>query len=297
MRPVFETVLPWEPVGVTLIGDPHTFKVASLTERLRDDLQAACDRDDIIGVYGDIDEWIVPSDLRRYSAKHASRVSAYVNARVNELADFYAPYANNIAWMKLGNHETAFIKHHFVDPMAMLIQELNRRRTAEGLIFYGGYTMWWQIKFLHTTGEGKRNGSTSVKFWLHHGAGGNSPVTKGAISRARIQDAIIGADVYAIGHLHTAASIPTTKEYLDDYGNVKRKRVDFLIVPGYSGWEQQAPTEDGYMLDWGSETHYGLEEVGFVRILLEPKMRSGGGLNIKRTIMTESDDVPMEISG
>ena len=120
-------------------------------------------------------------------------------------------------------------------------------------------------------------------------------MTKGAIDRARIQDSIIGADVYAIAHKHTAISVPTTKEYLDDYGNVRRKRVDFIIVPGYSGWEQEAPNEDGYMLDWGSETHYGIEEVGSVRVLLEPKTKHRESPYIKRTIMTESEDIPMEV--
>ena len=112
-------------------------------------------------------------------------------------------------------------------------------------------------------------------------------MTKGAIDRARIQDAIVGADVYVIGHKHTSASIPVMKETCDDYGNVKRRMVDFIIVPGYSGWEQEAPTEDGYTLDWSSENFYNLEASGCTRVLLTPTSTSKDGraqMYIKRTV-------------
>ena len=290
MRPVIELVLPWEPQGVTIIGDPHTFKTEALTDLQRSDLQEAKDKGDLIVLWGDVTEWIVSSDLKRYNAKHNSEVDGYVNKMVRTLADFYEPFVNNIALMKLGNHETAFIKYHHVDPMALLIAELNRRRDqALEPIRYGGYTCWWIVKFIHKTANGDRNGSGSVKFWLHHGAGGAAPVTKGAIDRARIQDGIVGADVYVVGHHHTAVSIPTLKETCDDYGNVRRDIVDFIVVPGYSGWEQDAPGLDGYTLDWPSENFYNLEMTGSVRIMLEPRNTSKDGRNrmyIKRTVET-----------
>ena len=271
MRPVIETQLPWEPRGITIIGDPHTFKTERLTKRLKSDLEEAAKRDDLLVIWGDIAEWIVSSDLKRYSAKHGAQVDGYVNEMVGRLADFYEPYVNHIAMMKCGNHETAFLKHHHVDPMALLIAELNQRRDKKlPRIAYGGFTCWWLVKFIKLSAKGARSQSSGVKFWFHHGAGGAAPVTKGAIDRARIQDAIVGADVYVIGHKHTAVSIPVTKETCDDYGNVRRRQVDFLIVPGYSGWEQKAPSKDGYMRDWSAENFYNLEATGSARIVLTP---------------------------
>lgn len=292
MRPVHETILPWESRGITFIGDPHTFKSERLTEQLRSDLQGAKERGDLIAIWGDIAEWIVSSDLKRYCAKHNVRVDAYVNRMVADLADFYEPFANHIEIMKLGNHETAFIKHHHVDPMAMLIQELNRRRDPALLpIFYGGYTMWWLVKFVRTSEAGNRLGSQSVKIWMHHGAGGAAPVTKGVIDRARIQDSIWGADVYVIGHKHNQASVPVMKEECDDYGNVSRRMVDFIEVAGYSGWEQDAPdVEDGYMIDWSSENFYGLEATGCARVVLIPSQANRDGRraqSIKRRVEVE----------
>ena len=91
---------------------------------------------------------------------------------------------------------------------------------------------------MREAGKG-RAGSQSVTFWLHHGAGGSAPVTKGMIDRARIYDTIT-ADVYVIGHKHTSVHAQTKHEYLDNRGNVRRQDRDFIIVPGYSGWEQTA---------------------------------------------------------
>ena len=129
MRPVYETQLPWEDFGVTFVGDPHTFKVPALTQQLADDLKDATERGDRLVIWGDISEWIVPSDSKRYTnAKHNRDVDDVVGHEIKRLADFYEPYVNNIEIMKLGNHETEFMKRHYVDPMRMLIDELNRRR-------------------------------------------------------------------------------------------------------------------------------------------------------------------------
>jgi predicted phosphodiesterase len=269
VRPVLETILPWGEQGITFIGDPHTFKNETLTQQLKEDLEDAKKRNDLIALWGDVAEWIVPSDLKRYSAKDNHEVDGIVNYEVDRLRDFYAPYVNNIAIMKVGNHETQFIKRHHVDPMAMLIRDLNRLRDQSlQPIFYGGYTCWWLVKMIQYYNE-KRVGSQSVKFWLHHGSGGSAPVTRGAIDRARIADSI-SADVYVIGHKHQSVHINTKHEYLDDYGNVKRKDRDFLIVAGYSGWEQEAPGDNPYALNWSAESFYGLESTGSATIRLTP---------------------------
>lgn len=279
MRPVHIATHDWEPVTYYVTGDPHTFKHPAATALLKQQLDAAKASGDRIIVWGDIHDWIAPGDKMRYSAKQARKVDAYVNDIVAELYEFYAPYADNIDVMKLGNHETAFIKHNHVDPMSMLIDRLNQARSPElPAIFYGGYTCWFAVRFWHTTETGKRNRSASYKMWLHHGAGGSAPVTKGAIDRARIQDAITGAHCYIIGHKHSAISVPVMKESLDDYGNVNRFMVDYVCVPGFSAWDQDEPdTDRGYLLEYSAERFYGLEAMGGCRIKLTPKVDRAGG--------------------
>lgn len=278
MRPVCTVTHDWEPVAYYITGDPHTFKHPAATALLKQQLDEAKSNGDHIIVWGDIHDWIAPGDKMRYSAKQARKVDAYVNDIVAELYEFYLPYVDNIDVIKLGNHETAFIKHNHVDPMAILIDRLNQARSKDREpIFYGGYTCWFAVKFVNNTKQGTRNRSTTYKMWLHHGAGGSAPVTKGAIDRARIQDAITGADCYVIGHKHSAISVPVMKEALDDYGNVCRFMVDFVCVPGFSTWDQKEPdTDAGYLLEYSAERFYGLEAMGGCRVKLTPKRESSG---------------------
>jgi hypothetical protein len=289
MRPVLETVLPWQERGISFIGDPHIGKNADLTERLRLDLEDAKKRGDLLAIWGDVHDWILPSDRKRYtSGKHNKRVDAIINETVAMLADFFEPFVDNIAVMKLGNHETSVIKYHHVDPMQMLISELNRRRDSKlPPIFYGGYTMWWLLRFVDHSPGGKRTGGANCKVWMHHGAGGSAPVTRGSIDRARIYDAIT-ADVAVIGHKHQSLHITTKHERLDDYGNVRREDRDFLLLAGYSGWDNSTRDDNGYILDWSAESFYGLESTGYKRMSLKPQ-RTSKGSKIIRVIEGRSE--------
>lgn len=149
--------------------------------------------------------------------------------------------------------------------------------------------MWWLVRMIAES-NGKRTRSASVKMWLHHGAGGSAPVTRGAIDRARIYDAIT-SDVYVIGHKHQSMHITTKHERLDDYGNVKREDRDFLLLAGYSGWDHSTPDIDsGYMLNWSSESFYGLESTGYKRLLLRPITGSHGKISrIQRIVEAKSE--------
>jgi len=295
MRPVLKSRYGWEPLAISFFGDPHIGHNAKLTAQLKSDLDGAKERGDVIVLWGDIADWILPSDRKRYtSGQHNTDTDAAINKQVRQLVEFLKPYVNNIAIMKLGNHETAVIKYHHVDPMQMLVAQLNAIRDEKlPPIFYGGYSMWWIVQ-LTSKKQGVRDSpgkGKNVKFWLHHGAGGSSPVTKGAIDRARIYDTIT-ADVCIIGHKHTSLHVTTKHERVDDYGNVRREDRDFLILPGYSGWEQDAPGEDGYTLNWSAENFYGLESTGYKRIVLVPGYKRINGrqeLVIKRTIETDSE--------
>ena len=55
------------------------------------------------------------------------------------------------------------------------------------------------------------------------------------------------------------------------------------LLAGYSGWDHSAPDlQSGYMLNWSSETFYGLESTGYKRLVLKPIFGGGNGKNIDR---------------
>lgn len=295
MRPVIRFRLPFEERGVRLFGDPHIDHPGHARELLIADLEDCKAQGDIGIVMGDVWSMILPQDRKRFtSGRYGERVDAIINRKLDEAERLFAPYADCIDVMMVGNHETAVIKHHAVDPMALLIDRLNRVKTAGALeggkIAHGGYTCWVQMMFDYKIGPANNSSKTSISntMWLHHGAGGSAPVTKGMIDGNRIKQGRL-ADVYAIAHKHTHIADTDRFEYLDGYGNIKQVTRDYLVVAGYSGSdEQDEPDEDGYILDWSAEKFYHLEAQGSVRIVFRPIHNGNIGDRVKRTIIRES---------
>jgi len=281
-----------------LFGDPHIDAPDHAAELLTRDLEK-CKADGDIGILmGDVWSMILPQDRKRFSAKYGEKRDAIINRKVDEAYERFRPYADSLEVIMVGNHETAIIKHHAIDPVAILIDRLNqvKKKGAQdsGKISHGGYTCWLLMLFDRklTPGISDRS-SVSNTIWLHHGAGNNAPVTKGMIDGNRIR---VGrnADVYAIAHKHTHIADTDRVEYLDGYGNIKTKARDFLVIGGYSGETgEDDPDADGYMIDWSAEKFYMPEAQGSVRITFEPYNPGGKAAGrfkaIRRVIIRESE--------
>ena len=290
MRETIRYKLDWDPVGVTFIGDPHIDAPSHNRDMLVADLERAKSYGDSIVVMGDVWSFILPSDVKRFTGgKYAERVDDIIGRAVDTAYAVFAPYADNIDVMLLGNHETAVLKRHHVDPLRMLVRELNRDKTRGRLpnskIAHGGYTCWLQLQFHRHTN------SVSNFVWTHHGAGGGAPVTKGMIDANRIKVAR-HADAYVIAHKHTHIHDRDRFEYCDPYGYRRIVERDYIVCGGYSGQESNEDyDEDGYRLDWSEETFYGLEGQGSARIVFSPRKRQRDGavrFDVHRSVMMES---------
>lgn len=91
---------------------------------------------------------------------------------------------------------SAVEKYHAVDPMMMVIDELQRH--AKHKIVYGSYNGFIDYRISTVRGNTPR-GSRLVIFY-HHGGGGSAPVTKGMIDFNRL--GFVQADIKWIGHKH-----------------------------------------------------------------------------------------------
>jgi hypothetical protein len=283
-----------------LYGDPHLDAQTHARDLLVRDLKQGREDNDIGVFMGDHWSAILPRDLKRYtSGRNGRKRDAIINDYIDLAYEVYKPYVNTIDVMLLGNHETAVLKNHHVDILGMLIDRLNQIKTdgayrdenGKPMIVHAGYTCYVQVQFIYDA-KGKRSGSVSNSVWLHHGRGGGAPVTKGVIDFNRIANARF-ADVYAIGHKHTAPDDQDRFEWMDPYGNIRVVWRDFMVVPGYSGEGiyDDDYGQSGYVLDYSEENHYGLEAQGSKRILFQPmlKRRSGSSYpHIKRTITKET---------
>jgi len=117
----------------------------------------------------------------------------YLDLLVETAADWYAPYAENIGLIGLGNHETSVQKHYETCLVERLCQSL---RDRGGITRKGGYS-----GFLRAMLHWNTTKHASYTIYYHHGAGGGGPVTKGAIDFNRMAEYAV-ADAFISGHVH-----------------------------------------------------------------------------------------------
>jgi hypothetical protein len=118
----------------------------------------------------------------------------YLDALVNEAADFYEPYAANFAVIGRGNHEGSIHDRHETDLTERLVAVLNDRTGSQ--IQAGGYGGFVRLM------ARRPNGANDSKL-LHyfHGTGGGGPVTADMIQLDRMRNRV-DADIYVFGHTH-----------------------------------------------------------------------------------------------
>jgi UDP-2,3-diacylglucosamine pyrophosphatase LpxH len=306
MRVPLKIVRPWEPFGITFIGDPHLESPHHARELFEHDMNEASKRGDSIVIMGDVFDAILFQDKKRSNASHMMDTDSKLNRITMKAVNRLKPWVNNIDLMLVGNHETAVMKYHSYDPVGMLLGILNSHKTdgafASKLIHHGGYTTFLGLQFVQTAETGNRIGSYSQKIYLHHGAGGGAPVTKGMIDAARIKVGNV-FDVGVIGHKHTHIYDGDRYRYMDDYGNIRYVDRDFFVVGGYNAKDlEQDPDEliededgdmvpRGYSLDY-PDTFYNHANMGSVRVLFEPKCQHQSKRWVKRTIVHERQPFP-----
>lgn len=118
----------------------------------------------------------------------------YIDAVIKDTAEILKPFANNIALIADGNHETSIIKHIEVDPIDYLLNYLHKYNPD---IQHGGYQGFVR---LNTFAKENKSNVKNIDIFFHHGAWG-SAVTKGTLSVNRYAS-IVKSDVVVSGHTH-----------------------------------------------------------------------------------------------
>jgi len=271
----------WQPQGYWFFGDPHIDAHDHARELFVRDHDEMVERGDRGIVMGDVGSHILPTDRKRYTeGRNGRQRDALLNEWVSMAVERYRPYVNHIDLFLLGNHETSVLKHHHVDPLALLIDRLNQLRAPSlDPIVHGGYRCWVRVQFA----DDNRH-RCSNDLWLHHGGGGGAPVTKGMIDANRIY-ASHHADMYVIGHKHTHIEDDSTYEQLNNNGYIERLPREFFVVAGYSGIGSYSDDyQDGYTLDYAEEKHYGPVAQGSVRVEFRPTRTNTDGSTVERVI-------------
>lgn len=104
----------------------------------------------------------------------------------------YQPYADCVAGVGYGNHETSIANHHQTDLIERLVDRL---RTDGSRVQKLGYTGF--VRIISQYGHTKRQHILH----FHHGSGGGGEVTRGMIDWSRTRG-MYEADIYYAGHIH-----------------------------------------------------------------------------------------------
>lgn len=240
-----------ESKSILLISDVHFDSVKCNRKALKKLLDEAVERDAYIMIFGDLldvmgakyDPRSGKSDIRpEYNA------SNYFELVLNDIVNFFGPYADRILMISKGNHEDSVKRRHEFDLLSIMEYKMRMEHKWEGLI--EGYEGWLLFSGEYTTsGEKnkKRKGGGrslgTIKTYYTHGSGGNAPVTRGVIQTNRRQ-VQIQADMFISGHIHTQWAVPVPQRRVTDLGVEEVKDVIHLQLGCFKeshrgSWEAQ----------------------------------------------------------
>lgn len=191
------------------------------------------------------------NDPRRARGTNNDEKIKYINYLVDEATEYIQPYAAHIIAWFMGNHETAILRNLDFDLVAAVIGKLADRTGVKiEQMGYSGYLRYkWDIR------SSNRGLST---IWVHHGYGGNAPVTKGTTHVIRRASAYPDADIIVTGHTHDCWAMPHAMERINDKGSVYKAIQWHVQIPSLkdetankkgSGWAIEkgfTPQVNGY---------------------------------------------------
>lgn len=165
---------------------------------------------------------------------------------------------DSLIFSSLGNHETAYSKHSNTDIMDMVSDKL--RLMNKGKTFalggYGGYVelMFKFRKEVHTY---------RIKYF--HGAGGNSPRSKGTLKIDIQQKQYEQADLFVRGHDHHRYIVPQSSTYISPIAKQVKQR---LVLHGDCGTYKRM---DG----WADEKEFDSPVTGGLLLTLQLEQSQG----------------------
>jgi len=159
----------------------------------------------------------------------------YLDRLVTTAMHFFEPYAEQLVWMQLGNHEKAVLDNNNTNLLQRLCARLSDRndtpvdaRPMEG---------WTRFRFEHEAGGNVR----TAQMYSHHGSGGSASVTKGTIQANRRAAGISGAQIVCTGHIHRSWELAIQQKALQRNGEQVQEKQLHVQLPSYKReWENKS---------------------------------------------------------
>lgn len=190
---------------------------------LKRDLDEAAEEGAPIVLVGDTfcamqGKWDKRKDENQLRVEH--RGGNYFDKLVDTAAEWFAPYANHIALITYGNHETSILQHHNTDLLQRFHHELTHAGGFRGEL--GAYA-----GFLKVSAPVETSRVSKVICW-NHGNGGGGEVTRGMIDNNRSRG-MAYADIYVGGHIHRRNADENVILELDEQHMIIRQRTQWFL--------------------------------------------------------------------
>jgi hypothetical protein len=212
---------------ILLQSDIHVLSPHSRIDVVEKELRLARKLGARININGDLFDLILPSDLKRFvPSAVGSSEDDLIDVALKEAVKIYSPYADLIDVVGMGNHEDAALKHHSTNLIKRFVEAINEKG---GQAFYGGFAGYIVYDFRYRNMQ--NSGSYTIRY--HHGSGGASIVTRGAIDFTRMAAWISDADMIWMGHKHFQRADRFAQERLTAGGNVYEHEVEGIMTGGY----------------------------------------------------------------
>jgi hypothetical protein len=222
-----------EPHLILIATDVHFDNPKCRRDILKKDLDEAMEKGARVIFPGDLfclmqGKWDPRSSKTDLLPQH--QVTHYLDAVIEEAAEWFAPYASIIDVVGYGNHETSISRRHETDVLARFVQLLNHNAGLdEHKVRTGAYGGWYVTSL--TRGNTRTRRSYKMKYY--HGSGGGAPVTKGTIQHNRMSTFVQGADCIVMGHVHNDYEVTYSVETLDAQHRIQKKDLLMIRSPTY----------------------------------------------------------------
>jgi hypothetical protein len=171
----------------------------------------------------------------------------YIDAVIDDTVDILSPYADVIAFIGEGNHETAILKNLETDVLARFVDKFNERNKTK--VIKGGYRGWLIIRKEYSPGK-----FISYKIYYNHGFGGGGEMSKGILQHSRSNMYIESADAIWMGHVHELYALLTMTEYFDNSPAAFCAKVRTVYQLRTSAYKEEfADCTGGYHIEKGRQ--------------------------------------------
>lgn len=138
-------------------------------------------------------------------------VANYIDAVIEDTVELLSPYADILAFVGEGNHETAILKNCETDVLTRFVERFNERNKTN--VLRGGYRGWIIVS------DSVFNKTVPYRIYYNHGFGGGGEMTKGILQHSRTNMYIENADAIWMGHVHELYAVATQTERFNDNGH------------------------------------------------------------------------------